>query len=314
MSRLPPLRSIQVFETLGRCSSMTEAARRLNISPGAVSQQIKILEDTLGLTLLIRQGASLELTAAGKHFYESCAGAFESLRVAQDEISRVKDENSLTISALPSLMTNWLSPLVYTWQQDHPGLNVYLDGAYPEPLPNMYDVDFRITYGDMVAEGDNAMLLYSDCVVPACSPKLLKGRKTVRRPDDILLYPLLSVDWAPKFALPPSWSDWFVAHGVESFNINERYRVFSLSSMAVESAVRGHGFVLAQYSMIAEQLASGELLMPIHAPLALPTPYYLKWSKSAFDKGQCRHFHRWIVAKGREQSSATERLLQNKRQ
>jgi LysR family glycine cleavage system transcriptional activator len=291
---------------------MTEAARRLSISPGAVSQQMKILEEALGLTLVVRQGASLELTPAGKHFYESCTGAFETLRVAQDEIKRVKDENSLSISALPSLMTKWLSPLVFLWQKEHPGLNVYLDGAYPEPVPSMYDIDFRITYGDMIAEGDNAVLLYSDCVVPACSPSLLKGKKAVRKPADLLLYSLLSVDWVPKFALPPSWSDWFAANGVDASAINERYRVFSLSSMAIESAVLGHGFVLAQYSMIRRELAAGELITPIHAALPISSPYYLKWKKNAFDKEQCKQFHRWLIAKGKEQTNMTERLLLEK--
>lgn len=309
MNKLPPLRALQVFEAVGRCGSMTDAARRLNVSPGAVSQQMKILEDTLGLHLTVKEGNRLQLTAAGKRYYESCAEAFESLRVAQEEIRRVKDSNNLSISALPSLMMKWLAPLMHEWQAQHPGVNVYLDGTEVEPFPNAYDIDFRITYADMIGDGDNAVELFSDCVVPACSPDLLNGKAPVKQPSDILRYPLLSVDWVPKYALPPSWADWFAANDVDAPGLHDTHRVFSLSSMAIQSAVDGHGFVLAQYSMIRAELAAGKLHIPFPRALALPSAYYLKWKKNAFDKPPCRQFHRWIVARGKEQANITDGLL-----
>lgn len=309
MVKLPPLRAVQVFEMVGRCGSMSEAAKQLNVSPGAISQQVRILEDSLGLHLFVRDGSRLQLTPAGKRYLDSCTEAFESLRVAQEEIRRVKDSNTLSISALPSVMTKWLAPLVYEWQSRNPGLNVYLDGSYAEPLSNSYDIDFRITYSDMITEADNAALLFTDCVVPACSPSLLGTVGSQLTPSDILGYPLLSVDWTPKFALPPTWADWFAANEVVAAEPNENYRVFSLSSMAIQSAIDGYGFVLAQYSMIMGDIATGNLITPCLRPLPVRSSYYLKWKKNAFDKAECRRFHRWLIAHGKEQNRLTEKML-----
>ena len=115
MDTLPPLRALQVFDTLGRCGGVVETARRLGVSPGAVSQQIKILEDSLGMRLLAKEGKRLRLTPAGVRYHETCAAAFESLRVAGAEIERVRNRRSLSVSALPSLLSKWLAPRIYEW-------------------------------------------------------------------------------------------------------------------------------------------------------------------------------------------------------
>src|SRR5260221_13955890 len=108
MDTRPALRSVQVCGAVGRGGGVVEAARRLGVSPGAVSQQIKILEDSLGMRLLAKEGKRLRLTAAGARYHETCAAAFESLRVAGAEIERVRNRRSLSISALPSLLPKWL--------------------------------------------------------------------------------------------------------------------------------------------------------------------------------------------------------------
>ena len=88
MDTLPPLRALQVFDTLGRSQGVVETARRLGVSPGAVSQQIKQLEDAVGIRLLAKEGKRLRLTEAGRIYHASCAQAFESLRLARAELER----------------------------------------------------------------------------------------------------------------------------------------------------------------------------------------------------------------------------------
>lgn len=313
MDNLPPLRALQVFDTLGRCSSIAEAAKRLGISAGAVSQQMKLLEDSLGVTLLVKEGKRNRLTAAGSRFHENCADAFERLRIAQAEVVLSRDTRNLRISALPSLMSRWLAPRVFDWQEANRAVNVYLDGSHAEPSANGHEIDFRITYSDRAIAADNAIELFRDCVVPVCSPELLRGDISRLAPGELLNYPLLSIDWLPKFASPPSWQDWFASTGVDparlQANLQDNRRVFSLSAMAIEAALAGHGFVLAQYSMVARELDAGRLLMPITHALPLPASYYLTWTKSAFDKEHCRQFHRWLLARGKEQSHSTAALL-----
>ena len=305
----PPLRALQVFEAVGRCGGISEAARRLGISAGAVSQQIKLLEDALGLHLTQKDGKRLRLTAIGRQYHESCAAAFESLRVAHAEIERAKNTRNLSVSALPSLLSKWLAPRMLEWQCHHPDLSVYLDGTHTEPSPEGYEIDFRISYGERAFSVENAVELFRDCVVPVCSPQLLASGAPLDVPANLLAYPLISVDWRPKFASPPSWSEWLVANGVECSELNENRQVFSLSSVAIQAAIDGHGFVLAQSSMICDDLAAGRLVMPFALGLPLPSPYFLTWKPNAFDRPHCRSFHRWLVTRGKEQQQRNDSML-----
>ncbi|KJH75904.1 LysR family transcriptional regulator [Pseudomonas simiae] len=308
MDNLPSLRALQVFDAVGRFGGIVEAARRLGISAGAVSQQMKLLEDSLGLSLTFKVGKRIRLTAAGQRYHDSCAAAFESLRIAQVEVERTKNASNLRISALPSLFSDWLAPLIYAWQSEHPDLNLFLDGSHTEPASDGYEIDFRVTYGHY-ALTENAVELFRDCVVPVCSPKLLRGDAPLHSPADLLNYPLLSIDWLPKFASPPSWRDWFDAQHVDHSQLRDGYRVYSLSSMAIQAAVSGQGVVLAQCSMIANSLADERLIMPFARGLPLPSPYFLVGAKDAFDKAHCRDFHRWLVSRGRDQMLINEQLL-----
>src|ERR1700712_1003098 len=116
MSTLPPLRSLQVFEAVGHCGSVAQAARHLEISAGAVSQQMKILEDALGLSLMYKDGQRLRMNASGQRFHSRCTLAFEELRLAAAEVGRSKNPDHLYVSALPSVLSKWLAPLTYEWE------------------------------------------------------------------------------------------------------------------------------------------------------------------------------------------------------
>jgi LysR family transcriptional regulator, glycine cleavage system transcriptional activator len=308
MNGLPSLRSLEVFEAVGRYGGITEAARRLGITAGAVSQQMKLLEESLGLSLTLKVGNRIHLTAAGQRYHKGCVAAFESLRIAHTEVERTRNPTNMRISAMPSLLSQWLAPRVFAWQDQHPDLDVFLEGAYEEPSPEGYEVDFRFTYSDREHLG-NVVELFHDYVVPVCSPALLRQHGPLQAPADLLAYPLLSVDWLPKYVSPPSWRDWFASQNVDCSTLRDGYRVFSLSYMAVQAAVRGQGIALAQCSMITDELAAGSLMIPFHNALVMPTAYYLVSSRSAYSKPHCRDFHRWLVAQGREQTAATERLL-----
>ena len=85
--------------------------------------------------------------------------------------------------------------------------------------------------------------------------------------------------------------------------------VFSLSGLAIQAAIEGHGFVLAQTSMIVDDLSAGRLVLPFPVGVALQSPYFLTWQASSFDQPHCRVFHRWILTRSREQQALNDRLL-----
>lgn len=311
MDTLPPLRALQVFETLGHSQSLQEAARRLKITPGAISQQLRLLEDTLGCSLTYKEGKRLRLTAAGVRFHEICTQAFELLRDGQQEMERSRNTSLLSISALPSMLKTWMAPLAFQWQEQYdPELTLHLKGSHAEPDLEAEQIDFRITYGQAAARPRSFTELYTDRVVPACSPVLLQGQAALRHPRDLLSYPLLSSDWQPRFTSPPSWRDWF-----ESLDIDigdtplDRFRVFSLSHMALESAVAGQGFVLAQCSMIEKEVRSGQLILPFSHSLPLPWPYVLTRRAGAFESPHSQDFHRYLLNRARQQEQINQELL-----
>ncbi|WP_375740308.1 LysR substrate-binding domain-containing protein [Pseudomonas boanensis] len=309
MSHLPPLRALEVFEAVGLCGGISQAAKRLGISAGAVSQQMKVLEDAVGLSLTVKEGQRLRLNAAGQRFHEGCTQAFERLRAAAAELERSKSANILYVSALPSLLSKWLAPLVADWQQEYPDLSVYLDGTHTEPSQaDANGVDFRISYGEGIQDDQHTIELFRDCVVPACSPELLASSEAPGDIGKLLDYPLITIDWRPKFDSPPSWQEWFADNGVADAQVSNS-RIFSLSGMAIQAAIEGQGVVLAQYSMIRKDLEEGRLIIPIQRAMPMPASYHLSWNPNHFHRAQCRVFHRWLIARGRDQQHVTDAVL-----
>ncbi|MCX5592284.1 LysR substrate-binding domain-containing protein [Alcaligenes endophyticus] len=312
MHALPPLRAVEIFETLGHSQSLQEAAQRLQITPGAVSQQLKLLEQEVGTSLTYREGKRLRLTAAGTRYHQLCTQAFELLREAQQEMERARNTSMLSISAVPSLLKTWVAPLIFEWQEQHdPLLTLHLKGSHAEPDLEAEHIDFRITYGQTGLRSSNHTELYTDLVVPACSPQLLGSLGSLQHPRDILNYPLLSSDWQPRFTSPPSWREWFEA-ALVSLDAQplDSFRIFSLSHMAIDAAVAGQGFVLAQCSMIQQELAQGKLILPFSLALPLPWPYVLSWRSGSFENPSSRQFHRWLLSRGRFQATANQSMLQ----
>lgn len=312
MNTLPPLRALQVFEVIGHSRSLAEAARQLAISPGAISQQLKLLETALDANLTVKDGRQVRLTAAGLRFHGACTAAFEIVREAQAELGRSRNDTGLSVSALPSVLKAWLAPLMFDWQdRHHPELSIQFKASHSEPDSDLESIDFRITYQTPGSGLQHSTELFTDSVVPVCSPALLRPNAALNAPADILRYPLLATDWRPKFASPPSWADWFAACGVEAQQVSAQphYRTFSLSHMTIESALAGQGFALAQCAMVYADVRAGRLLMPFRHALPLPRPYVLTWWPDTFHKPQCRAFHRWLVARGKRQTALNQALL-----
>lgn len=302
MNRLPPLRALQVFETVGHCAGISQAATRLGISAGAVSQQMKLLEDALGMKLTLKEGQRLRLNSVGERLHSRCSAAFEELRLAVAEAERAKNPNNLYVSGLPSLMTQWLSPLVNEWGRDETDLDIYLDSTLDD-ASGEESADFRIGYGEPVGQG---VPLFRDCVVPTCSPQLLARAQSAR---ELLGYPLIGIDSRPKFDSPPSWTQWFSALEGDTGQPIVIRRNYSSSITAIQAALDGHGIVLAQFSMIASDVNAGRLVIPWRFAVPLAAPYYLSWHPNTLHKQQCRRFQRWMIGQGQRQEKITAAML-----
>jgi LysR family glycine cleavage system transcriptional activator len=303
----PPLRAIQAFETFGRLGSVTGAADELGVSPGAVSQQIRKAEEALGVQLLERRGRTVTLTSWGRAYHKAISGSFDRIRKAGELLERARIESALTVSCLPSLASKWLAPQLFDWQAHHVGATVRLIGSEPEAHFGDEQVDFRISYGTKSRDYDHYAELFTDWVVPACSPVLLE-KQPLRKPADILERPLLAIEWASDHRSPPTWSEWAASIGW-NYRKKSGEVAFSLSSAAIDAAVNGRGFVLAQFSMARDDIASGRLVVPFNLALRLPYPYFLAWDRSALQKPFGSELRTWIIASANRQESNINEFL-----
>lgn len=297
----PSLRGLQAFEAIGRCGSVSAAAEDLGVSPGAVSQLVRNLEHCLGLTLLERRGRRVELSSWGRLYYREVAKGFQQLSHAANVLTRARNETGIVLSALSSVANRWVGRRIFDWQSLYPDSNVRILGQDQEPRLGVEHVDFRITYGRRSHVHEHVATLFTDWVVPACSPALIENR-VLDRPQDILDFPLLNVEWESDYKASPQWRDWanlIDARGRETFSGLS----FTLSSSAIDAAQNGRGFVLAQISMVKDEVAAGSLVVPFDIRMKLPECYYLAWDRTALEKPFGQRFHKWLLGIARQQET-----------
>lgn len=301
MTRLPPLRAIQAFEAVGRLGTVNDAATELGVSQGAVSQQLRKVEEALGVRLLERRGRNLELTTWGRLYHARVAVGFETLKNAQELLATARTKVGLVVSCLPSVAIKWVGPQLLDWQIAHSDANVRLIGTETEPRLQDDETDFRISYGEKRRDFEHHAEMFTDWVTPACAPALL-ARRALHNPADVLHMPLLGIEWDPSHRPPPTWNDWAAAIGATHRGATGEV-VFSLSSAAIDAAVNGRGFVLAQMSMIADELASRRLVVPFDIRIRMPDPYFLAWNRAALDKPHGAVFRSWVLAISKRQGA-----------
>jgi len=299
MSRLPPMRAVQAFEAVARGGSVAAAAGELGVTPGAISQQIHNIEEALDTRLFERRGRTLELTTWGRMYYDRVHVAFDQLRAAQDALLRARSKSGIVFSALPSLAIRWLRPLLLEWRTTHMGAGIHLISTDKEAVLADEQIDFRLSYGAGDRRYDHFVELFTDSIVPACSPKFL-ARNPVRTLSDILDGPLFDIEWDVPHRPPPSWADWARSVGLAPPLASDL--AFSLSSAGIDAAVNGGGFVLGQMAMIADDLANGRLVVPIDRRLSMPEPYFLAWDPAVLDRPFGKEFRAFVIAAARRQA------------
>jgi LysR family transcriptional regulator, glycine cleavage system transcriptional activator len=290
----PSLRAMQAFEAFGRLGSVTDAAEELGVSVGAVSQQLYNVEAATDMRLLERRGRNVELTLWGKQFYNDISSGFNLLRIAQENLARATSDRCITISCLPSLAGKWLGSQLFDWQTMHPQATVRLIGEDKEPNLGDGQIDFRISYGKKIKNFERTAELFTDWAVPACSPKYL-AKHPIKVADDILKLPLLGITWSRDQGASPSWTEWATSIGAP-YKKSDGEVSFSLSSAAIDAAINGKGFVLAQLSMATEDIVSGRLVVPFDLRLKLAEPYFIAWDRAALEKRYGAELRTWLTA------------------
>jgi LysR family glycine cleavage system transcriptional activator len=303
VTSLPAMRAVQAFEAVARCGGVAAAAAELGVSPGAVSQQLRKIEAVLNVRLFERQGRSLALTSWGRLYYEDVQVAFDQLRRAQHALLLARSKQGIVLSAQPAL-TTWLRPLLLRWRTEHAGTAIRLIGTDEEAILQDERIDFRLSCGSAARKYDRFTELFVDAVVPLCSPDFLRSHP-VSSAADVLEGPLIEIEWQQGHLPAPSWADWALSAGLPPARVTSELS-FSPSSVGIDAAADGGGFVLGQIAAVTNDLKSGRLVVPIDRRLRMPGPYFLAWDRDALDRPLGATFRDFIISAARQQEELTD--------
>jgi LysR family glycine cleavage system transcriptional activator len=291
MDRLPPLNAIRAFEAAARHMSITLAADELSVTPGAVSRQIKSLEETLGLQLLKRGHRQISLTRQGADYYRAVARAIESLRDATRRLKRRSQRKQLRIRAYTTFAMRWLIPRLSGFHAAHPDIEVLLKASL-EPVDfRKEDIDGAIRLGDGNWPGTRSLRLLDNILAPVASPELLKKGPKLKRPADLAHYTLLHT-----IARPDDWAYWLEAAGGASRLDTRAGMTYESSAMSYAAAVEGQGVAMAQLFLVEKDLEEGRLVMPFKKTLDMGDfTYYLLTPSHRDEPAHMTTFRLWMM-------------------
>ena len=311
--RLPPLNALRAFEAAARHLSFKNAARELHVTPGAVSHQVKLLEDSLGVPLFRRLTRALDLTPEGHVLLPKVQEGLRSLAEAVERVRTRSEARTLTVLAPPNFAARWLVPRLARFTERYPDLDLHvasrpqmIDGredTESQPSPEASEVApvVMVRYGDGRYPGGRVDEVFSAVYVPVCSPKLLRGEHPLRKPADLRHHTLLHDDTVSEEGARPSWTAWLEAVGVKDVDDTRGTR-FSDASLSLEAAREGMGVALAMKPLVRSEIEAGRLVTPFNISAPATFSYYLVTPDGASPGSAVGAFREWLL-----EESAPER-------
>ncbi|MFT4728959.1 MAG: LysR family glycine cleavage system transcriptional activator [Granulosicoccus sp.] len=304
MARSLPLNALNAFEVAARHESFAKASEELNVTPAAVSQQIRMLEDLLGVQLFHRLNRGLVLTAAGKSGLSKLQDGFRHVNDAVDQIRSTPDQIVLDVWMAPSFASKWLMPRMRRFVDLHPEIDLRIsasaelmdtDAMSPtlsEDILRRHNVDVAIRFGRGYYPGCHVERLMSVDALPLCSPSLLKDvKKPLKSPMDLVHHTLLH-DETP-YEGRPTWANWLKAVGVDTVDGNRGLH-FNRVSLALAAAVDAQGVVLSLEQLATDDLDKGRLVIPFSHSVKLDQAYYVITLVNSTDAEHVVAFKRWL--------------------
>lgn len=301
--KLPPLDPLVAFEAAARHLSFTQAAQELHLTQAAVSQQIRALEEFLGVQLFTREHRSVSLTQQGRDYQHTVAATLLQLASATQEIKVVDRDNTLTVAADQSIATLWLMPKLNEFQALHPDIKLRLIASdIAEDCLNK-NVSIAMIFGNGRWPGYEGVRVFAESVYPICSPEYIRQHGEIHNVQDLVHHHLIELedqnwDWM-------NWRRWLTANGVD---MPVERLCMSLNSypLVVEAARNGQGIALGWKHLV--QTEDGKLVNPIKSSVETEDGYYLLWHKDRTLPPEGRAFIQWI-RKHLEQSDDSGNLI-----
>jgi len=306
--RLPPLTALRAFEAASRHLSFKQAAVELHVTPAAISQQIKALEEYLGVALFRRLTRALEITPQGLAMLPKLREGFECFAAAVETTQR-NSNGVLTVTAPPSFATRWLVPRLPRFAAAFPEVKLRLTSESAAvdrrgEAKMLGDASFDLREADSVLAiryglgnypGFHVEKIFAPDWVPVCSPRLSTPEKPLATPDDLIHQVLIHDETIEDEERQPSWQEWLSGAGVKNLSA-ERGPRFSNAVLAVEAALDGQGVALALKPLVEADVAAGRLIIPFEHSVPSPYGYFLVMHKVLASRPAVAAFRDWLIA------------------
>lgn len=302
--RLPPLNSLRAFEAVARHLSVKKAAAELNVTPAAISHQIKLLEDLTGRALLIRKPRGIELTDAARAALPHLAAGFDQLAIAVRELRDSRASQTLTVSVAPSFATCWLMPRLHRFLTAQPEIDVRITArtrqstvvgsqSRREADAWLADADVAVLLSDGAFPGLHVERLVPLTITPLVNPGMVgPGRLSAA---DLRGFTLIHDDMGSLYNGVDYWDLWLEAAGAARMKLKHGAHL-SHTVLALEAAAEGVGAVATSPELAKPQMDAKRLVAPFDLRVALPYAYYLIASQEALARAPVRAFVAWLGA------------------
>jgi len=286
---------LRAFEAAARHLSFKKAAQELNVTPAAISQQVKVLEDYFSVSLFKRLTRALLLTGAGQMILPILSDGFDKLAEADSVLRNRKSDKILTVSVPPGFGANWLLPRLDHFRSITPEYEIRIDATEMLVDFNRENVDVALRYGTGEYPGLVSECLITEHIIPISSPKLLKGKHPLNKPDDLRFHTLLHNSWVNETMSPTGWPAWLKATGVKDIHsIPGIY--FNNNSLLLQAAVDGQGVALEDAQIANEEIKKGRLVQLFCGEYERVSNfcYYLVYPQQHLEYPKVKAFRDWI--------------------
>lgn len=286
---LPPLNAVRAFEAVGRRGSVKHAAEELCVTPGAISRQLGLLEEHLGIALFKRSHRQVTLTHSGTLYLQSVSDALQRLSDATDEIKSTKGRDPLHIWCPMTFGLRWLVPRLPAFRAAQPDRDVVFTTSLGPIDFSARTTDVAIRIGQGSWPGCASHRLIDIELTPVCSPALLDRLGPMTRPSDLRRATLLQ-----SAARPGYWRQWLEAAGASDID-PDRGITFESVSLAYQMAMNGAGVALGQLALVEDDLRTGRLVAPFAQRTHSGDAFYLIYPNRLIGDPFVGMFRDWVV-------------------
>lgn len=312
-SRIRPIGvgHLRAFEAVARHLNFRAASEELSLTQSAVSRQIQALEDEVGTPLFLRHTRAVELTTAGGQLLRAALPGLHGIDSAVRLIRQSAGRRSVAVSTWASFASMWLIPRLEAFQRAHPDIDIRIDATDVAVDLETTDVDLALRYGVPARIDRSGKRLFGEQLAVVASPWLLQSAKAqlreIRSATDLAAFTLIEAGDAHRSQHTEwlTWRRWFAAHAVAGLQ-PKRWLYFNYAHQIVQAALTGQGVALARLPMVAEALASGDLVEVLPGQrLESPLAYWLLVGGRSAQRPEVTAFCDWLLAEAR----ATQRTI-----